>query len=143
MVTGLKIVSAAHVDESGSLLRALGTLVLPLACWPGNSKADPPPAVNWSDCRIAVRHSMGERGFSWEERYYATVRCGSDKPKAKEAKELRVLSVGTSTQGSIFAQRGACYLEEPIKKGVTYPCVIETSAYCVGNERRDIRSRVY
>jgi hypothetical protein len=30
---------------------------------------------------------------------------------------------------------GACYLEEPIKKGVTYPCVIETSAYCVGNEK--------
>ncbi len=111
----------------------LGLLCLLLALWPGKSNADPNPPIDWSDCKVTVRHSMGELKFLWEERYFATMRCDSDKPKPED--ELRTLSVGTSRQGSVFADGGSCDLQREIKKGVTYPCVVNTSAFCLENER--------
>jgi hypothetical protein len=76
---------------------------------------------------------MGKHNFEWEELYFATMTCGSDKPEADG--EMRFLSVGSTRQGSIFAEGGSCNMEEAIKKGVRYPCVIDTSAFCIENEK--------
>jgi hypothetical protein len=116
----------------GLCFALLGSLLLSFALWPGSTSAEPTPRVDMSDCRVTVRHSMGEHHLEWEERYFATMTCGSDKPEADG--EMRFLSVGSSRQGSIFAGGDSCSVEEASEMGVTYPCVIETSAFCIGNE---------
>ncbi|HEY7257105.1 MAG TPA: hypothetical protein VH476_10535 [Solirubrobacterales bacterium] len=120
----------------GLLWALLGSLALSLVLWAGHVHANPGPAVDWSDCGITVRHSMGVlETLGWEERYHATIRCKSDKPKPDANGELRMLTIGSANEGSIFGEF-SCSMEAAIKKGDTYPCVDERTNYCIGKEEK-------